>query len=334
MRRPRLKVAGEGFYHVVSRIGGRRFLMDDGEKQVLLGMIRAAAEFSGVEVHTHALMDNHFHLLIRVPQREEVDDGELAHRVRALYGAERSERLFAQWAKWEAKGQSSRMEEAKKRLRARMYDLSQFCKTFKETYSQDYNRRHDNTGTIWEGRFKSILLEGSWRVLMTVAAYIHLNPVRAGVVVEAEAATNTGYGAACAGDPMAQQGLVSLVRRFMDAGTTGWESVREIFQEAMDGALAKDAVLAFSEASPSASPGTAPVDDASTSGGSAGHPSLHELLRGRCIGFLHGGVLGSRGFLASQAALLPPRRRQCPESVLDHYSSLGLAVALGIRDAS
>ena len=32
MRRPRIKSPGEGFYHVVSRISGRRFLMDDGEK--------------------------------------------------------------------------------------------------------------------------------------------------------------------------------------------------------------------------------------------------------------------------------------------------------------
>ena len=29
MRRPRVKVEGEGFYHVVSRIGGKRFLIDE-----------------------------------------------------------------------------------------------------------------------------------------------------------------------------------------------------------------------------------------------------------------------------------------------------------------
>ena len=35
MRRPRGKVEGEGFYHVVSRIGGKRFLID--EKGGVLG---------------------------------------------------------------------------------------------------------------------------------------------------------------------------------------------------------------------------------------------------------------------------------------------------------
>ena len=309
-------------------------MMDDGEKRVLLGMIRAAAEFSGVEVYTHALMDNHFHLLIRVPQRQEVDDGELARRVRALYGPERSEKMFMQWVKWEAKGQGSRVEEAKKRLRARMYDLSQFCKTFKESYTQDYNRRHDNTGTIWEGRFKSILLEGSWRALMTVAAYIHLNPVRAEMVDDPELAVNTGYGAACAGDPMARRGLVSLVRRFLNAGSTGWESVREIFQETMDGALAKDSLSALAVAGPPPSSDDAAGEKVERPKSVAGNPSLHDLLRVRCIGFLHGGVLGSKDFLASQIRLLPMRRRQRPESVLDHYPSLGLEAALGIREAS
>ena len=57
MRRPSIQAAGEGGYHVVSRIVGRRFLLDDGEKGILLGMVRSAAVFSGVEVYTYALMD-------------------------------------------------------------------------------------------------------------------------------------------------------------------------------------------------------------------------------------------------------------------------------------
>ena len=43
MRRPRIKAIGEGFYHVVSRIVGRRFLLDDGEKGILLGMVHSIA---------------------------------------------------------------------------------------------------------------------------------------------------------------------------------------------------------------------------------------------------------------------------------------------------
>ena len=84
MRQPRIKVEGEGFYHVVSRIGGRRFLIDDAEKGILLSMIRAAAIFSGVELYTYAVMSNHFHLLVRVPRKQEVSDKELLRRMEAL----------------------------------------------------------------------------------------------------------------------------------------------------------------------------------------------------------------------------------------------------------
>jgi hypothetical protein len=42
------------------------------------------------------------------------------------------------------------------------------------------NRRLERTGTLWEGRFKSVLVEGGEQALLTVAAYIDLNPVRAG----------------------------------------------------------------------------------------------------------------------------------------------------------
>ena len=45
MRHPRIKATGEGFYHVVSRIAGRRFLLDDGEKEILLGVVREHGVF-------------------------------------------------------------------------------------------------------------------------------------------------------------------------------------------------------------------------------------------------------------------------------------------------
>ena len=131
MRRPRIKAEGEGFYHVVSRIGGKRFLIDGTEKGILLGMIRGAAAFSGVEVYTYAVMSNHFHLLVRVPRRREVSDPELEKRMLALYGPAKFQAVLKKWARWAKKNQEDRVEDEKTRMRARMYDLSQFCKTFK-----------------------------------------------------------------------------------------------------------------------------------------------------------------------------------------------------------
>lgn len=43
------------------------------------------------------------------------------------------------------------------------------------------NRKYRRTGTLWEGRFKSALID-SERYLLTCSRYVELNPVRAGMV--------------------------------------------------------------------------------------------------------------------------------------------------------
>ena len=43
---------------------------------------------------------------------------------------------------------------------------------------------HQRTGALWEGRFKSGVVETE-KYLLTVYRYIELNPVRAGMVVHA-----------------------------------------------------------------------------------------------------------------------------------------------------
>jgi len=48
-------------------------------------------------------------------------------------------------------------------------------------YVQYFNRRHRRTGTLWEGRFRSCLVEQE-RYLLICQRYIELNPVRARMV--------------------------------------------------------------------------------------------------------------------------------------------------------
>lgn len=52
------------------------------------------------------------------------------------------------------------------------------------SYVRAFNTRHGRTGTLWEGRYRSSLIE-SEAYLLTCMAYIDLNPVRAGMVSEA-----------------------------------------------------------------------------------------------------------------------------------------------------
>ena len=59
-RTNRVKVRGEAFYHVISRVANAEFLFRDPDrKRALLGILRRSAEFSGVRVLAYAVMDNH-----------------------------------------------------------------------------------------------------------------------------------------------------------------------------------------------------------------------------------------------------------------------------------
>lgn len=319
MRRARLKIE-DGCYHIVSRINGKRFLIDDKEKAELISAIRAAADFSGVEIYTYAIMDNHFHLLVRVQKPRKVDDSELRLRVRALYGDSRADKVFKKWENWEFFGLFAKVDDEKTRLRARMYDLSQFCKTFKETYTQGYNKRTENTGTIWEGRFKSNLVEPSSRALLAVAAYIHLNPVRAQIVETPDEAKWTGFGAAISGDEASKNGLKSLISLIdhTNPGPAKWSHVRGVFNHVHQGRMAID--------------GKATADRAH-GGGNAIANALKPLLMRRTSDFLHGAALGSPAFLRRVALLLPDRTNQKPPGVFDDCPALGLSSALGVRGA-
>jgi putative transposase len=50
-----------------------------------------------------------------------------------------------------------------------------------QRYVQYINRRHQRSGTLWEGRFKSCLAQDE-KYALTCYQYIELNPVRAGMV--------------------------------------------------------------------------------------------------------------------------------------------------------
>lgn len=62
--------------------------------------------------------------------------------------------------------------------------LPQWMQAVGRRYVRYFNDRHGRTGTLWEGRYKSTLIQTD-RYLLACMAYIDLNPVRAGIVAEA-----------------------------------------------------------------------------------------------------------------------------------------------------
>lgn len=111
-----------------------------------------------------------------------LDDEEMLVRLGFLYGAERAERIRASWGLLRKRGNGFLVEREKERYCRRMYNLSQFVKTLKERVSSWYNEKFGHSGALWEGRFRSGVVEKDAVVKTIVSAYIGYNPVKAKLV--------------------------------------------------------------------------------------------------------------------------------------------------------
>ena len=216
MAKKRLRIFKEdSCYHLMSRTVNGEVLFGDREKEVFRKMIWKVAEFSGVRVITYAVMKNHFHLLVKVPEvSTEVSDEELVRRFRILYpsptpwqpmGADVLQKIL--------KEDSSEARRVRGELLSRMHDVSEFMKTLKLRFTLWFNRTKKRFGPLWSARFKSVLVEGDKWALRTVAAYIDLNAVRAGIVSDPKDYRFCGYGEAIGGGSrLAREGLMSVDR--------------------------------------------------------------------------------------------------------------------------
>ena len=199
-------------YHCISRVVDRRFVFEVHERDVFRKIMRQVEGFSGVRVLTWTILSNHFHVLIEVPPAPDValTDDEILARCRCLYS---SEQMFA--VEWEF-SEAQRMggvvlERLRARFLRRMWDLSEFMLTLKQKFTMWFNRKHDRVGTLWESRFRSVVVEGSWKALLSVAAYIDLNAVRAGLVDDPKDYRWCGYCEAVVGDRLARKGLAAAL---------------------------------------------------------------------------------------------------------------------------
>jgi putative transposase len=59
--------------------------------------------------------------------------------------------------------------------------LAVFMKTMANKYVRYFNSKYQRTGTIWEGRYKSCLVD-SEKYLFTLYKYIEMNPIKANMV--------------------------------------------------------------------------------------------------------------------------------------------------------
>ncbi|MDK3160315.1 transposase [Kamptonema cortianum] len=287
MRGLRIKGDGECYYHCLSRVVDRRFILGKREKEQFCKMMRAVERFCGVKVVTYAVMSNHFHILVGTPGSLEITDAELFERLEAAYppGWVNAHRQVME--EYRKEGKDELAEAYRQRFLKRMGDVSEFMKMLKQRFSVWYNRQHDRVGTLWEDRFKSVLVEDGL-ALTTMAAYIDLNPVRAGMVSDPKDYRWSGYGEAVGGGEKAREGLSRVINRPGVKAAESWKAVAARYRQHVylqgqrengrkNDALGSEQLKVVLE--------------------KKGELSREELLRCRVRYFADGAVLGSREFV-------------------------------------
>jgi REP element-mobilizing transposase RayT len=289
MRTARIVEEGAAFYHVISRVVDRRFVFQgDVEREGFRKIMRAVEGFTGVRILTWVCMSNHFHVLLHVAERAEVGDSEFIRRMKFLYDGTKVETLAAHLAGLRESGQHQAADEVKAPYVRRMNNLAEFMKSLKQRVSIWHNKRNHRVGTLWEDRYKSVLVDGSAGALMAMAAYIDLNPVRAGMVKDPKDYRHSGYGEAMGGSPLARAGLgVAL-------GESGdWRELSARYRQLLYVSGEARGVTAEGRA---VRPGfSAEAVDAVVA--VKGKLPLNEILRCRVRYFTDGAILGSRAFV-------------------------------------
>jgi len=294
MRKPRKFLTdqpGTQYFHVVSRVVNRGYVLGEQEKAFFLKTMRKLEAFTGVEVLTYCVMSNHFHLLLKVPEAECLGDEAILKRMSSLYSRMTVKAFGDELEELRKLGQHEQVAQLRERMTCRMYDLSMFMKDLKQRFTQWFNRVHKRKGTLWEERFRSVLVEGSEGALMTVASYIDLNPVRAGLSKDPARYTYCGYGEAIKGDRAAQRGLERL------AEAVGCSQVWEKWQGFYDNYLLEKDARRVADADGFVSHEGFEREHVMRVLKEHGVLSRWELLRCRVRYFSDGAVLGSRNFV-------------------------------------
>ena len=82
---------------------------------------------------------------------------------------------------------------------ASLSGISKTLQSLGRYYVRYFNDKYHRSGTLWEGRYKSTLLDSN-NYLLTCYRYIELNPVRAGMVERPEEYKWSSYGVNAWGD--------------------------------------------------------------------------------------------------------------------------------------
>ena len=168
------------YYLVTNRVAGGRFLFKDQEKQRLKKLLFSGVDRLSYQVVDYVFMDNHFHLIVKIPPIDKISDSQLLKRYR-IYKNDPEIDFFTD---------AERID-----FKFKIHDISFIIGNFEQRFVQWFNRTHNSWGRLFGQRFDSELIEVSEHSdsLLRVMAYVTLNPVRAGLVKDPKDFHFCGY---------------------------------------------------------------------------------------------------------------------------------------------
>lgn len=305
-------------YHCVSRVAGRDFLFGDEEREQFVRLMRLYEAFCGLRVLSHCVMSNHFHILVEVPPRmdESLSDEVLITRLELIYSKDYVAMVRMQLREL-AESTTEKGMEAHAQMRAkftdRMWDLGQFMKILKQRFTRWYNARHGRCGTLWEARYKSVLVEDG-HAARVMSAYIDLNPVRAGMVRDPKDYRWCSYAEAVAGGmlgALARRGIARVLeerdefvaRVESDSAYDGWDGYSSPERYAWRSIAGRYRLILFEDGEEVINGMGKETrkgiqrEDVEKAQQREGELSLAEVLRCKTKYFIDGGVIGGRSFV-------------------------------------
>lgn len=117
--------------------------------------------------------------------------------------------------------------------------ISQMMQSLGRQYVQYFNRRYQRSGTLWEGRFKSCLVQEEHYVL-AVYRYIEMNPVRAGMVSSPAEYAWSSYAINALGKQSALCQPHSCYLALAESEAERQQAYRDMFQGEVNEALLTD----------------------------------------------------------------------------------------------
>jgi len=181
----------EGVYHCFSRCVRRAFLCGfdpvthrdfSHRKAWLVDRLRFLAAVFAIEVCAYAIMETHYHTILRI--RPDIaakwSDREVASRWLTLFPRHRDAKGVPVLPTEEEIRALTDCPERIAQLRKRLCSLSWFMGRLNESIARTANKEDEVKGRFWESRFKcQALLDEA--AIASCMVYVDLNPVRAGV---------------------------------------------------------------------------------------------------------------------------------------------------------